>query len=83
MKFITNIRDPRTNEMGYIIPGREEMPERYPIEWIRETFSDFNEDDLKIVIERDGNCIIGEPRASKKYTAEQLKSMGLIGLYRD
>ena len=85
MKHITNRRDPRKDGLGNTIEGRNvPLPERMPDEWILTEGEEklYNDSEVTKVIAYESGCIIGEPYPSEKNTSEELKQMGLIGLYR-
>lgn len=83
MKHITNRRDPRIDGLGNTIEGRDvPLPERMPDEWILTEGEEKLYKDSAKVIAYESGCVIGEPNPSEKHTSEELKQMGLIGLYR-
>jgi len=66
MRWLTNTADPATRDwLTSVVPD----PGQTPMEAVREM-----QDWLK-------DKIIGDPKASEKFTVEQLKEMSIVGVY--
>ena len=74
-------RDIESSEIiddGFIYNGYKEVT----VDNVQLSFCENSNDALKRELEFRKGLVIGEPKASKIFSVQQLKSMGIIGLYR-